>query len=310
MTSGKVCGEMSENTSSRSRDALFACPVCGESLVPADRALRCGNAHAFDIAREGYVNLLAPQHRNSRDPGYSKEMIAGRRDFFDAGHYQPLADQIAGLIRGYLPSCPARMVLDAGCGEGYYLRRLRASLAGRTGEDEPILCGLDISKHGVRIAAKRDPQGLYAVAGTYHMPVLTDRVDVLLTHFSPVSAADFRRVVRPGGVVLIGGPGENHLFSLKQLLYEAPTQHAPAEALAGEPGFELIGSHRIDYMLLLRGARQVANLLLMTPYFWSVDATTQTRLAATEALDTEVDVVVRAYRRTAISDGATERPAE
>jgi 23S rRNA (guanine745-N1)-methyltransferase len=288
---------MLEHTSTHPPGAVFACPVCGEPLVHADRVFRCDRGHAFDEAREGYVNLLAPQHRRSKDPGYSSDMIAGRRDFFDAGHYQSLADDVAALVAGYLPPGETpRLVLDAGCGEGYYLRRLRARLDTEGPTAGTVLCGLDISKHAVRVAARRDPQGLYAVAGTYHMPVLPERVDVLLTHFSPVSAADFRRVLRRDGVVLVGGPGERHLFSLKQLLYDTPAAHEPADTLAGEAGFALVSTHRIRHPLSLRGPGQVANLLRMTPYYWSVDAAKQARLADLDALDTEIDVVVRAYR--------------
>jgi 23S rRNA (guanine745-N1)-methyltransferase len=277
--------------------AVLACPVCAEPLLPGDHTFRCPNAHGFDVAREGYVNLLLAQHRNSKDPGYSKEMIAGRRDFFEAGHYAPLADDLSELLVGSLPATEDAVVLDAGCGEGYYLRRLRLRLARGQAVAEPLLVGLDISKHGIRIAARRDPLGQYAVAGTYRMPVLPRSVDVLLTHFSPVSPADFRRVVRPGGVVLVGGPGAGHLFSFKELLYDAPARHESVEPLADEPGFELVAQHRIRHPLALRGPEQVANLLLMTPFFWTLSAEAQARLGEVTSLDTEIDVVVRAYRR-------------
>ncbi|MGH3621088.1 MAG: putative RNA methyltransferase [Sciscionella sp.] len=301
-----------EGLASRPHRAVFACPVCGESLAGDGQTVRCVEEHVFDIAREGYVNLLLPQHRHSKDPGYSKEMIAGRRDFFDAGHYQLLADGVANVITSYLPERTERVVLDAGCGEGYYLRRLRTRLGEQGQDGATTLCGIDISKHGIRVAAKRDPRGLYAVAGTYHMPVLADHVDVLLTHFSPVSAADFLRVVRSGGVVLIGGPGEDHLYSFKKLLYDTPTKHEPTPTLADEPGFELINTHRIRYNLALRGRGEVANLLLMTPYYWSVDQAIQARLAELAALDTEVDVVLHAYRRTqeASQEASQEQSAE
>lgn len=194
------------------------------------------------------------------------------------------------------PDAPAA-VLDAGCGDGYYLRRLRRHLAGTGQVDSVMLCGLDISKHGIRVAARRDPDGLYAVAGTFRMPVLSGRIDVLLTHFSPVSAADFRRVVRPCGTVLVGGPGEDHLYRFKELLYNTPERFEPSGSLTEADGFEPVTTHRIRYKLQLRGAGQVANLLAMTPFYWSADAATQTRLAAVEELDTEVDVLIHAYRR-------------
>jgi 23S rRNA (guanine745-N1)-methyltransferase len=277
--------------------AVFACPVCWQPLALQGGSARCENGHAFDSAREGYVNLLLAQHRHSKDPGYSKEMIAARRAFFDQGHYLPLAAAVADMVLSYLPGSGVPLVLDAGCGEGYYLRVLRERL-GPAGRDEVELCGLDISKHGVRQAARRDPGGLYAVAGTFRMPVLDDRVDVLLTHFSPVSAADFRRVVPVGGMVLVGGPGEDHLFGLKELLYDVPARFEPADVLGGEPGFELVNVHSVRYPLALRGPGQVANLLAMTPFYWSAGQERQAQLATLDALDTEVDVLVRAYRRT------------
>jgi 23S rRNA (guanine745-N1)-methyltransferase len=289
-------------------NALLACPVCGEPLREAERMFRCSNSHAFDVAREGYVNLLLAQHRRSKDPGYSKQMIASRRAVFEASHYQRLADGIAELIVSYLPDRSERVVVDAGCGEGYYLRRLRSRLAADGLEHGTVRCGIDISKHAIQVAARLDPQGLYAVAGIHRMPLLPVTVDVLLSHFSPVSGPEFARVVRPAGIVLVGEPGEGHLFSLKQLLYEAPEAHEPGLPLAREPGFESMGAHRIRYEIELRGPGQVASLLAMTPFYWSANQTTQEALARLEALDTEVDVVLQVYRRTADDAAATEPP--
>ena len=291
---------------------MLSCPVCAQPLVAADSAMRCEQGHGYDLAREGYVNLLLAQQRHSRDPGYSREMIAARRDFFDAGHYQAHADDLARIIRGHLSGEPAELVVDAGCGEGYYLRRLRVALessavvgAGAAAAPGPVLCGLDISKHGVRVAARRDRDGVYAVAGTHRMPVLAERVSVLLTHFSPVSPDDFARVVRPGGVVLVAGPGEDHLYSFKQLLYDAPTAHRPVDQLAGDARFERLGWSRIRHPLHLKGAQHVRNLLAMTPFFWTLDAAGQARLGRVEQLITETDIVVRAYRRLPLTNGHT-----
>jgi 23S rRNA (guanine745-N1)-methyltransferase len=291
--------------------AIFCCPACGAGLERDAQALRCENGHAFDIARQGYVNLLLAQHRRSADPGYSQDMITSRHEFLAAGHYHRLADGIADLIIAYLPEAAgpaevrgrveagtdARVVLDAGCGEGYYLRCLRDRLAGMS-LGGTVLAGIDISKHGIRLAARDDPDGQYAVASSYRIPVPPGRVSVLLSHFSPVSADDFLRAVAPGGVVLAGGPGADHLFSVKELVYAAPARHVPDAALAAVAGFELIATRRIRYPLELRGPGQVGRLLRMTPYFWSAGPQTQARLAGLDTLDTEVDVIVQAYRRS------------
>ena len=286
----------------RAGNGILACPVCALPLNREGGCFACMNGHVFDVAKEGYVNLLVAQHRHSRDPGYSKGMIAARRDFFDHGHYERLADDMAAIIGGYLPPEQAT-ILDAGCGEGYYLRRIRRHLIETRRAGWMTLCGLDISKHGIRVAARRDPGGLYAVAGTFRMPVLPRRIDVLLTHFSPVSAADFRRVVRTGGIVLAGGPGEDHLYSFKKLLYDSPARFEPFGGLTRADGFEPVSTSRIRYRIQLRGMGQVADLLAMTPYYWTADQDAQARLAAVEELDTDVDVILHAYRRTASSAG-------
>jgi 23S rRNA (guanine745-N1)-methyltransferase len=292
-------------------EAVFACPACAEPLTRGPAGVRCGRGHTFDLAREGYVNLLLAQHRSSKDPGYSKEMIAGRRNFFDAGHYAPLADDVARLLADQLPDAPSRVVLDAGCGEGYYLRRLARELAARGEGSSTLRCGLDISKHGVRVAARRDPDGRYAVASSHRMPVLASSVDVLLTHFSPVSAVDFARVVRPGGLVVVGGPAQGHLYSFKQLLYDEPAEHQPADHFVGDPAFELVDAIRSRHPLHLRGADAVMNLLGMTPFFWTLNAAAQARLGQVESLDTEIDVLLRCYRRTSVGAAPqSARPLE
>lgn len=283
---------------------VFACPACAEPLTRSGPACSCRNGHFYDVAREAYVNLLLAQHRHSKDPGYSKEMITGRRDFFDAGHYQPLADDVARLVLDHLPDRRGSVVLDAGCGEGYYLRRLRSLASDDALGRDARLHGIDISKHGIRIAAKRDPAGQYAVAAIHRMPVLAGSVDLLLTHFSPVSVEDFRRVVRPGGVVVVSGPGPRHLYSFKELLYDRPAEHEQVDPLAGDPGLALVGTRRIRHPLTLRGSREVTLLLRMTPFYWSADAAAQSRLAQVAALDTEIDVVARVYRRLPQPSGA------
>jgi 23S rRNA (guanine745-N1)-methyltransferase len=289
---------------------LLACPTCRGRLTRTANQYCCDNSHSFDVASEGYVNLLLVQHRHSDDPGYNKEMIACRRDFFDAGYYQQLADEIATLIVDCLPTDNQSVVLDAGCGEGYYVRRFASVLqAGQPTHPnrQVAIYGFDISKHGVQIAAKRDPHGIYAVASTYRMPLVDDSVDVLLTQFSPISAPDFAAVLKPGGVVLVGGPGPHHLYALKELLYDTPELHEANVGLTSDQGFELIVSHEIRYQINVRGAKDVADLLKMTPFYWAVGEQSRARLTGVDALDLEVHVLVAAYRYSGTATSANDK---
>ncbi len=277
------------------------CPSCASTLGRDNSTFGCEHGHRFDLAKEGYLNLLLAQARKSHDPGYSKAMIASRHAFFSRGHYEQLADTIAEIVASYVtPSgsaVNAARVLDAGCGEGYYMRRIR-----NWWEQQHLaidLCGIDISKHGIKLASKRDPQSAYAVASSHDLPLPDTCADVIFTHFSPVFADSFRRVARPNAVVLVGSPGPMHLFGLKALVYERPAPHEETHALANHVGFELIGTHRINYRLDLRDNASITDLLAMTPFYWSASEETQAALAMRTELATDIDVNVDAYRVTA-----------
>ena len=136
----------------------YSCPLCHAPLSRSDNHYSCPQRHQFDLAKEGYVNLLPVQFKRSRDPGDSAEMMQARRAFLDAGHYQPLRDAIAERLRHYAPTD----LLDIGCGEGYYTHAF-AAIASRS-------WGLDVSKPAIRAAAKRYPQVNFCVASSQRLP--------------------------------------------------------------------------------------------------------------------------------------------
>jgi len=231
------------------------------------------------------VNLLLANQRRSKDPGDDKAMMAARAAFLDAGWYAPVADALADTV---LADLAATRIVDVGCGEGHYLRRLREL------SDRPLdLHGLDISRHAVEAAAKRDPASLYAVAGAHRLPLITAAADALISHFAPLETAEAHRALRPSGRLIVGAPGPRHLFGLRTLIYETPTEHPEVAPLT--EGFALIAETRVRNDLELRDAQAVAALIGMTPYAWAADA--RERLAGLDRLDTEVDVIIRTYER-------------
>lgn len=264
---------------------LLACPVCAQPLARDGAVFRCEAGHAYDVARSGYVNLLLANQRRSKDPGDDKAMMAARTAFLDAGHYAPVADALAQAV---LADPAAIRIVDVGCGEGHYLRRLRQAAP------RPLdLHGLDISRHAVEAAAKRDPAGLYAVAGAHRLPLLTQAADALISHFAPLETAEAHRALRPAGRLIVGAPGPRHLFGLRALIYQTPTEHPEAAPLA--EGFTLVAETRVRRDLQLRDAAAIAALIGMTPYAWAADA--RDRLAGLGELDTELDVIIRTYER-------------
>lgn len=257
----------------------LACPICGEPLERRDGALRCPAGHSFDIAREGYVNLLAPQHRARGIEGDTTAMLQARRRFLDAGYYAPLRDFLAekiGAILGEVSppspghrSGPPLCVAEVGCGEGYYIGSISGALRERYGLD-PRLFGMDLSKAAVRLAARRYPEVTFFVGDVnrrIHLP--SDSLQVLLDIFAPRNPAEFARVLAPGGRALVVIPAPEHLASIRAefglLEIQEEKERRVLERFAGS--FDLVESEELRYPLLLEPAA-VADLIAMGPSQW------------------------------------------
>ncbi len=272
---------------------IFACPVCAAPLACEGQTYRCSDNHAFDIAREGYVNLLLVQQKKSADPGDNKEMVANRSAFLEAGHYDALSDALNQRVLALAQhgiDTPLQL-LDAGCGEGFYLRRLAAHLPPTLPAYQ--LWGIDIARAAVRAAARRDKKSQFAVASTYRLPVLAESLHAVCRIFAPGDAAELRRVLRPDGLLYSISPGPQHLHQLKVLCYETPRPHKSEETPAG---FARIDQQQIGYSLHLENAA-IGHLLHMTPYYWHLNPETQQRVLALDALHVQTDFMLSIYQK-------------
>jgi 23S rRNA (guanine745-N1)-methyltransferase len=250
------------------------------------RTLQCDAGHSFDVAREGYVNLLLAQQRRSRRPGDSDEMVAARRRFLATGAYDPLTDALARVVAGEGPGA----VLDVGCGDGRHTRRLEAS----------VVAGVDVSRRAVALAARAHASGWYAVASAADLPVATASVDVALDVFGPVVAAELARVLRPGGAVVAAHPGSGHLAALRALVYADARPHDVKPPLRDAPEwFETAGSEAVTFPVVVADAAVLADLFAMTPYRWHAPPDMAERLAdaARRPFTCAADVVITTYRR-------------
>ena len=278
---------------------FLRCPVCAASLARAGGAIRCPQGHAFDVAREGYVNLLrVPQL------GDSREMLQARRRFLAAGGYAPLAAAIHESARNLLadaaaPAASAGLIVDAGCGEGYYLGSLRAALAGRPEAAPAGYLGIDIAKDAVRMAARAHPEIAFIVANLWEPLPLGDGVAVgLLNIFAPRNAGEFARVLAPGGWLLIAIPGPRHLIELRQALdlldiEENKEQHVLDQFAAA---FRPHPPRRLAYTLPLNAAA-VADLVHMTPHHRHLAPAVVPALAALTDFTTTVEFTILALQR-------------
>ena len=275
----------------------LACPLDGAPLQRQGGSLRCANGHCFDVAAQGYTNLLPVQNKRSRDPGDSKEMVAARRRFLESGAYQPIAAAVSQAVLADLP--PGSLAcLDAGCGEGYYLRQL-ADAAERSSEQQTLaLLGLDISKWAVISAAKRDKRSNWIVGSNANLPVPTAALDRVLCMFGFPVYAEFARVLKTGGLLLQVDAGPDHLRELRETIY--PTLKAERTTPTAIPdGFTPDTTESIRYSLDLVGQAQIADLLAMTPHLYRATAEGRAKAAALTALTVTVDVRLNCLRRKA-----------
>lgn len=265
----------------------YLCPLCHQPLTLIDHSWRCAQQHQFDRAKEGYVNLLPVQHKRSKEPGDSAEMMQARRQFLDAGYYQPLQQHVAAQFAQQLPA--AASVLDIGCGEGYYT----AAVADRLGEQARV-CGLDVAKVAIRAAAKRYRHIDFCVASSHRLPFADASLDGVLRIYAPCKAEELARVVRSGGCLLTVTPGPRHLLQFKGLIYSQVKLHdAQPEEL---PGFTLAAEQQLAYPLTLSGADAVT-LLQMTPFAWRAGPEVWQQLRDSTQFASEADFIVRLWRR-------------
>ena len=241
----------------------LACPLDGAPLRRDGATWRCAAGHSFDIASQGYINLLPVQQKRSRDPGDSKEMVAARRRFLNAGFYQPIAAAVSRAALADLRPGATASCLDAGSGEGYYLRQLAA--AATESRQSLAVLGLDISKWAVLSAAKQDKRPSWVVGSNANLPVLPGSLDRVLCMFGFPVYAEFARVLKPAGLLLQVDAGPDHLRELREIIYPALKPERSAEPRP-PAGFVSLSTESVGYSADIVGAAQIADLLAMTPH--------------------------------------------
>ncbi|MBB1616253.1 SAM-dependent methyltransferase [Pseudomonas sp. UMC65] len=262
---------------------MLACPLCSAPLNVVDNGVVCPAGHRFDRARQGYLNLLPVQHKNSRDPGDNQAMVEARRDFLNAGHYASVARRLAELAA---ERAPQRWV-DIGCGEGYYTAQLAQALPAADGY------ALDISREAVKRACRRAPQLTWMVASMARIPLADASCQFLASVFSPLDWLEAKRLLSPGGGLMKVGPTSGHLMELRERLYDEVREYTDDKHLALVPeGMALAHSETLEFKLHLERPQDRANLLAMTPHGWRASA--ERRAAVIEQAEPfEVSVSMR-----------------
>jgi 23S rRNA (guanine745-N1)-methyltransferase len=256
------------------KSTLLKCPICHQPLT-LNTSWSCGK-HSFDQAKEGYVNLCIPPIK-----GDDALLVQAREQFFTNNPYEPLMNTMMNWINPY------SVVLDVGCGIGAYLNYFK------TKDDSLLTLGCDGSKLAIKKAAKRDPLTQYVVANMNNLPLLNQRVDVVLSVFAPFDIKEVKRVLKPNGHFITILPEPDHLLQLKQLIYDQVRRNPiPPQSID-----ELLCIHEevvsfdmdLDQVTLL-------SLFQMTPYAYTSHEDAIKRLHSYERCSVTASFILRVYQ--------------
>ncbi|MFF7988179.1 putative RNA methyltransferase [Kitasatospora xanthocidica] len=282
-------------------ERYLACPLCAQDLTRHDRSLRCPAGHSFDLAKQGYVSLLAGDAHTGT--GDTAEMVAARSDFLAAGHYRPIAEALAEAAAaapaaeaaGGLGPEPGGLVADLGAGTGHYLAHVLDALPDRVG------AALDISKYALRRAAKAHPRIGAVVCDAWRpLPLRDASAELMLNVFAPRNGPEIRRVLRPGGTLLLVSPTARHLRELVDALGLLSVDEEKQRRIDEKLGPYLTPADRREVEFTLRlGPQDVRTVVGMGPSAWHTDPERlEAALAALpDPVEVTASVTVAAYRR-------------
>ncbi len=264
---------------------VLICPKCKAPLTQMGGSLVCESRHTYDISKRGYVNLV--NTTSQKESGDSKEMARFRAEFLSGGAY---ADFRMELCRA---AGTGDVLVDAGCGEGYYT----CAMAEQFG----LTLGFDLSKASVDYAARRakacgvSEKTFFGVSSVYEMPISCECADTVVSIFAPCAVKEFMRVLKVGGRLVVGCAGKHHLRELKAVLYENVTDNTKRSDLpACMPEIE---RHDISYSITLDGKDSIRALYMMTPYCHRTSPEAEARLLSLDRLQTTVDFEIRVYEK-------------
>lgn len=270
----------------------YQCPICQSAFTVEAQRWYCANqpkSHSFDVARQGYINLLPAQHKKSKQPGDDAQMVQARKDFLATGFYQPLQTALCQLISTHAPQDQAHL-LDVGCGEGYYTQQMAKKVACTT--------AVDISKVAVQTTAKLKCHHTVAmVASAAKLPVANASAHIITSVFSPILPQELARVLADDGVLIIAKPEPTHLLALRQILFDEVTPHYSDKFISQLADFfSLVEKKPLAFSGVLENAA-LKNLIAMTPYAYKAKPKNREKAESLAALEVTAHIALYVFQK-------------
>ena len=273
-------------------EEALLCPVCKNSVViiyeNSGRMICKGpKIHSYDFAAGGYINLGTPLQSGGGD---SKQAVRARSEFLNTGLYTPISDALCEELNKNLS--PNALIIDAGCGEGYYSTAIaKCGFA---------LAGFDLSKFACDAAAKRAKalqlsNAFFGVASVFSLPIRDSSADAVVNVFAPCAEKEYSRVLKSGGKLVVVSAGEDHLLGLKKAVYDEIRRNDERADMPAE--MKKISTRRVKYNITVDGNDKIRSLFEMTPYYWKTSQKDMLKLENIESLQTEIDVNIEVYQK-------------
>ena len=294
---------------------ILTCPLCGGTLDGTGKSLVCTGGvkkHNYDVAKEGYVNLLPPGKGKNAHTGDEAEMIRARCRFLKTGAYDGLSDEISRLIASHTDTDSITFV-DSGCGEGYHTRRIAKSLSDI--HRKHVLCAaFDASKHGAASGAKAafkeglapkegagapfdgDAAVFFFAGNIFSLPLRDACADSAVSMFAPIAWEENRRILKDGGVLVVAASGKDHLQEMRSVIYENVIKKEP-DVTPGE-GFELADRTSVRYTHYLTSSEEISDLFGMTPFCYKTPRVAAEKLTSMDSLTVTVHTEFFVFRKT------------
>jgi len=251
------------------------CPKCSQKLNKVNNTYKCLNNHSYDIAKQGYINL---NMHNSNNTGDNSEMINARKCFLEKGYYDFLLNEVNKLLS------PNDSLVDLACGQGYYTSRF-------IGKDK---VGIDLSKQGLKIASKNDPNTIYLLNSIFHNPLEDNCADKVITIFAPIAKDEIVRLLKCNGEFILVKPDIKHLYELKKVIYDNPYLNEIEDI--NIEGLTLSKELHIESKAILNN-EDINNLFMMTPYYNTTSITDKNKLKDIDKLEVTFSFIIDVYKK-------------
>lgn len=272
---------------------FLICPICYSKLNIVGNSLVClkedtSKHHCFDISSSGYVDL-SYRCGGGGDP---KDAVNDRTSFLEKGYYIPLAEKINDLCGNYYQK--DFLLVDAGCGEGFYSENIASKFP------DSFVFGVDLSKHAVRKASSRRKQrgvvnSFYSVSSIFRMPIVDLSANCVLSMFAPIAENEIYRILKQDGILIIGAAGVNHLYQLKNAIYDSVVLNTERADLP--KNLQLLEKHNLSYTINIDNSEDIIRLFGMTPYRFRTSEESFNRLKQLSSLSVDIDVDFYVYKK-------------